>query len=203
MTTHSTTAFISPPTRIPFPLRLGLWAVRRLAGKDLLPAQLLTWYPRAAVSSGILEALIAPPEGHLTERLLKLIRLQVSLIIACPFCIDLNSLEADRFKITEDELAALRGYRPADSVSSFTAPERFAIAYAQAASQTPPDFAPDLIAKLKTHFTEREFVILATTIAQVNYWARLAQGLGVPLGGFSDQCELPGSGMSPMTDQRI
>jgi alkylhydroperoxidase family enzyme len=43
---------------------------------------------------------------------------------------------------------------------------------------------------LKQHFTEREIVILASTAAQVNYWARLIQALGIPPAGFSDHCEL-------------
>jgi hypothetical protein len=33
-------------------------------------------------------------------------------------------------------------------------------------------------------------VILASTAAQVNYWARLLQALGVPPAGFSDRCEI-------------
>ena len=33
--------------------------------------------------------------------------------------------------------------------------------------------------------------ILATTAAQVNYWARVIQALGVPPVGFTDSCPLP------------
>jgi len=43
---------------------------------------------------------------------------------------------------------------------------------------------------MKTNFTKREIVILAGTAAQVNYWARLLQALGVPPAGFSDHCEM-------------
>jgi alkylhydroperoxidase family enzyme len=45
--------------------------------------------------------------------------------------------------------------------------------------------------ELKAHFTERELVVLASTAAQVNYWGRLIQALGIPPAGFSGQCELP------------
>ena len=44
--------------------------------------------------------------------------------------------------------------------------------------------------KIKLNFTEREIVIIASTAAQVNYWARLIQALGVPPAGFSDKCEI-------------
>jgi alkylhydroperoxidase family enzyme len=39
---------------------------------------------------------------------------------------------------------------------------------------------------MKSNFNEREIVILASTAAQVNYWARLIQALGIPPAGFSD-----------------
>lgn len=38
--------------------------------------------------------------------------------------------------------------------------------------------------------TGREIVILASTAAQVNYWARLIQALGIPPAGFSEQCDI-------------
>ena len=34
--------------------------------------------------------------------------------------------------------------------------------------------------RLRDSFSEREIVALAATSAQVNYWARLIQGLGCP-----------------------
>ena len=46
-----------------------------------------------------------------------------------------------------------------------------------------------LQAVLRQVFTDRELVVLATTIAQVNYWARFNHGLGVPAAGF---CRVPG-----------
>jgi hypothetical protein len=33
-------------------------------------------------------------------------------------------------------------------------------------------------------------VILASTTAQVNYWARLIQALGIPPAGFNEACEV-------------
>jgi len=59
-----------------------------------------------------------------------------------------------------------------ERVSSFSAHERLAIQYARMISQTPLKFQPDFIDQIKANFTEREMVILASTAAQVNYWAR-------------------------------
>jgi alkylhydroperoxidase family enzyme len=48
-----------------------------------------------------------------------------------------------------------------------------------------------LLVALKEHFSAREIVVLATTIAQVNFWSRFNQGLGVPAAGFFDETACP------------
>ena len=83
--TSTNPAFISPPAKIPWYLRLGLWVAQRISGEDLLPARLLAWYPKAAVSSAVLEGLIAHQDGQLDERILKLVRMAVSFTAGCPF----------------------------------------------------------------------------------------------------------------------
>ncbi len=184
-------AFIDPPRRLPVYLRLGIWVATRVAGRELLPAKLLAWYPRVAVSSGILEALIAHRDGRLDPRILQLVRLQTSFAVACPFCIDMNAANRARNAITPDELATLQGRLAPEAVPTFSARERLALEYARLVSRTPLAFPREFIDQLTAHFTEREIVILASTAAQVNYWSRLIQALGVPPMGVSDQCEVP------------
>ena len=172
-------AFIAPPRRIPAFLRLGLWIVRRRTGRDLLPPRLLAWYPRAAVGSGILEALVAHDDGLITERMLKMVRMAVSFTVECPFCMGMNSEGWDRL-MNDDELAVVQGRSDAATVPSITPREALAIEYARKSSETPLAFTPEFGARLTAAFTEREIVVLATTSAQVNYWARLIQALGSP-----------------------
>jgi alkylhydroperoxidase family enzyme len=183
-------AFIAPPQKIPFYIRIGLAFAKRTTGKEMLIAKLLAWYPRTAISSGILESLIAHNEPDVNERMLKLVRLQASFAVACPFCIDMNSHAHDEQGITQEEIAALRGQVAPESVSTFSLRERLAIEYTKRVSQTPLKFPQSLIDQLTANFSEREIVILATTAAQVNYWARLIQALGVPPVGYSDPTEL-------------
>lgn len=187
-------AFINPPQQVPIWLRLGLWVARRITGRDLLVARLLAWSPRAALSSGVIEALVEHGHGRLDARLLQLVRLQVSYAAACPFCIDMNGAGHEQQAITDDEIDVLRGRRPAESVPSLTARERLAIGYARQITATPLRFSPDHVAALKPYFDEAEIVTLAVTAAQVNYWTRLIQALGVPPAGFSDP---PDSGAGP------
>lgn len=183
-------AFIEPPKRIPLLLKLGIWIASRSTGKDMLPARILAWYPKAAIGSGVLESMVAHRDGKLDERILKMVRIQASYAAVCSFCIDMNSFQYEEKHITKDELMVLQGRKGFDEVQTFSERERLAIEYAILVSQTPLKFPQDFIERLKVHFNEREIVILASTAAQVNYWARLIQALGIPPAGFSDQCDL-------------
>ena len=137
----------------------------------MLPARILAWYPKAAIGSGILESLVAHEDGRMTRRMLKLIRMASSHAAACPFCVEMNSYEYRDVGITDEEAESLRG--EFEKVVSFSEHEKLAIAYARAISQTPLKFYPELVERVKSVFNEREFVILVSTAAQVNYWARL------------------------------
>jgi len=183
-------AFIEPPTKIPFYLLIGIWISQKMTGKDLLPARILAWYPKAAIGSGALETLVAHHDRKLDERILKIVRIQASFVAACPFCIDMNSYRYEEDQISAEELMVLQGRIALGEVLTFSERERLAIQYAKLVSQTPLQFPLSFIEELKRHFDEREIVILASTAAQVNYWARLIQALGVPPAGFSNSCDL-------------
>ncbi|WKY48174.1 carboxymuconolactone decarboxylase family protein [Eubacteriaceae bacterium ES3] len=182
--------FINPPKKIPLLFRLGLLIAKKETGKDLLPARLLTWYPRAAIGSGVLEILTAKGKNEEVQRLLNLVRLQASLICSCRFCIDMNAVGIEKNGITDEELEVLQGKRDIQDVNSFSLRELLALEYAVSLSITPPNFSERFISNLTREFSEREIVMLASTIASVNYWARLNQGLGIPPAGFSDRCLL-------------
>ncbi|WP_434512207.1 carboxymuconolactone decarboxylase family protein [Desulfitobacterium sp. AusDCA] len=186
-------SFIDPPQKIPFYLKIGIWITKRITGKDLLPPKLLAWYPKAAIGSGVLESLVAHGHNPSEKRLLKLVRIQASFAVSCSFCIDMNSFEFSKAGITEEEMAALQGKADPIDVRTFSQREKLALEYARFISKSPLFFPPSLIEEMKKNFSEREIVILASTAAQVNYWARLLQALGVPPAGFSDQCPYNGN----------
>jgi alkylhydroperoxidase family enzyme len=102
----------------------------------------------------------------------------------------MNAYDYDQYGITQGELAALQGKMDIAAVNTFSPREIIAMEYTVLISAATLQFPQDFIEKLKANFTEREIVILASTAAQVNYWARLLQALGVPPAGFSDHCEL-------------
>lgn len=183
-------AFIKPSKKIPFYLKIGIWITKKVTGKDLLVPKLLSWYPKAAIGSGILESLVAHGGKDLDKRLLKLVRIQASLTVSCPFCIDMNSYEYKKYGITEEEIILLQSTASSDNVSIFSTREKLAMEYTRCICTTPINIPGELVPKIRQNFTEREIVILASTVAQVNYWARLIQALGVPPAGFSKECEI-------------
>ena len=183
-------AYIRAPKKIPLIFKLGIWIAEKKVGKKLLAARILTWYPKAALGAGVLESLVAHEEGKVTPRLLKLIRMQVSFSASCPFCIDMNSSEYSKLHITEAEIEALQGSKAIDDVKSFSEEERIALKYARALTSTPIRLDHTVLEAALRKFNEREFVVIASTIAQVNFWTRLIQGIGVPPAGFADSCSI-------------
>jgi alkylhydroperoxidase family enzyme len=182
-------AFLQPPKKIPWFIRWGNKIAKKETGKDLLQGQLLAWFPKAALSSGLMEKLVAHGPKDMPERLLKLVRMTVSFHSNCPFCIDMNSVEYEQFNITEEEIRCISLGENLEEITSFSIQERLAIQYALHLTTTPVSMTREFFQELEKEFDEREIVILATTIAQVNYWTRLSQGLGIPPAGFLDACK--------------
>lgn len=183
------TAYIEPPGKIPFYIRIALWIAKKTVKKDLLLPKLLAWYPKTAFASGIMESLVCHGDKEIPKRLLKLIRVRISIKVSCPFCIDMNAFEYEKCGITKDEILTLT-QEDISSVAFFSDKEKAALEYTDAVSATPIEISGDLICRLKENFSERAIVILAGTIAQVNYWTRMIRALGVPEAGFMNECEL-------------
>lgn len=181
--------YISEP-KIIKPLESLIVLVEKKLGKKMMPARLLLWTPKAFVSSMILEGLIAHKKGQVSERMLKLIRMQVSLLIACPFCIDMNSAGFRKQGITDLEIKAMQKIYKLNEVESFTYHEKLVLMYLRGIVRTPIRQNPEVVARMTQVFNEKEFATIVTTIAQVDYWTRVIQGFGIQPAGFLDACDL-------------
>jgi alkylhydroperoxidase family enzyme len=172
-------------------LRAALFFAERKLGKKLMANRILAWYPKALIGSGIMEALIAHDEPEVPRRLLGLIRVYTSFLVSCPFCVDLNSRDFREKGLSREEIQGLQTRAPLASIASLSPRERAALTYVECICSTPLTFPPQVIEKLKAQFSARAVVIIATTSAQVNFWARLIQSFGVPPAGFSAECMIP------------
>ncbi|WP_300753541.1 carboxymuconolactone decarboxylase family protein [uncultured Brachyspira sp.] len=182
-------AYIKPPKKIPIFLKLPMWIAKKKVKKDLLLPKILAWNPKTAISSGIMEALITHDDKEVPKRLLKLIRIQISIDIACPFCIDMNSFEYDKDSVTEEEIKYLQN-KDIETCPTMSSKEKTALKYISAITKTPVIISEKLITEIKKEYSERAILILASTAAQVNYWARLIRALGVPTAGFTNICKI-------------
>jgi alkylhydroperoxidase family enzyme len=183
-------SYIQPPPRLPLVYRIMLRLVEKRLGRTLLANRILAWYPKAAYGAAFMEALVAHDEPEVPRRLLALLRIQTSFIVSCPFCIDMNSRAFSDKGISDQEIRGLQGRVPLSGVPTITPRELAALRYGACLCSTPLSFTTDVIEDMKKHFTERGIVIVAGTCAQVNFWARLIQSLGVPPAGFSAECSI-------------
>jgi alkylhydroperoxidase family enzyme len=119
-------------------------------------------------------------------------RLVASSVSGCPFCLDMNAGGWKETGLTAEELPILFEADEA-RFDGLGAREAVAARYALALSKTPVELSPSLVEALNQRFTPKEVVVLAATVAQVNFWTRFNQGLGVPAAGFFDEsvCRLP------------
>ncbi len=84
----------------------------------------------------------------------------------------------------------MKGAVSLDDVPTLSAKEKATLRYEECICRTPLAFTPEAIGAMREHFSERGMVIVASTAAQVNFWARLIQSLGAPPAGFSSDCPI-------------
>lgn len=128
-----------------------------------------TEVPKMFELLGSVEAAIA--SSTLDVELLHLVKLRVSQINQCAYCVETHAKEARHDGETSDRLDRLVVW---DQVADFSAQERSALAWAEAL--TVIDHHTDLgvmRATLRVHFNEAEITALTTGIAMINLWNRI------------------------------
>jgi AhpD family alkylhydroperoxidase len=110
------------------------------------------------------------------KTLIELIKIRVSQINGCAYCLHMHTRDALAHGETEVRIFLLSAWRES---RLFTARERAVLAFAEALTHVAEHGAPEpLFAELKHHFTDLEVVGLCNAIAIINYWNRVAIGLG-------------------------
>lgn len=115
-------------------------------------------------------------DSTLDKQLIELVKVRVSQLNGCAFCIDTHTQHALKLGIASRKLFLLDAWQEAPSV--FTDKERSALCWAEALT-----FIKDVGAKdeyfesLKAHFTDKEVVDLTYLVGLVNVWNRLAIGM--------------------------
>jgi AhpD family alkylhydroperoxidase len=103
--------------------------------------------------------------------LLELIKMRVSQINGCAFCIAMHVPLARKHGVSEDQLHLLAVWREAPVYSP---KERAALAWAEALTRLADgDVSDEVYAETCQHFPEKEVADLSFAVAEINAWNRL------------------------------
>jgi AhpD family alkylhydroperoxidase len=108
--------------------------------------------------------------------------------IGCGWCLDFGFWESFHRGVNSNKLREITNWQRA---TVYNERERAAIRYAVAMTQTPPEVTDEMVAELRTRFTDAEVVELTATIALENQRSRTNSALGLTSQGFRDHCNLP------------
>lgn len=126
--------------------------------------------PEAMRLLGALEQRIA--KSGIEKPLAELLRLRVSQINGCAFCLDLHFSDAVKAGEQTRRLASLSAWR---ETPFFSDRERAALAWTEAVTLVADTHVPDAVWEdIRPHFTPEELVDLMLLITTINTWNRFA-----------------------------
>jgi AhpD family alkylhydroperoxidase len=106
----------------------------------------------------------------------ELIRLRVSQVNGCEFCVRFHTAELKKVNETAERIAGLEDWRNSEL---FSKREKAALAWAEAVTNIQDGHAPDAVYQVvREQFTDVETVNLTLLIATINTWNRISIALG-------------------------
>lgn len=111
--------------------------------------------------------------------LIDLVRLRVSQINGCVYCVDLHTREAREAGETDERLDALAGWRTSPL---FDEREKAALNWAESLTLVAETNAPDAdFERVSAQLSPKEIADLTFVIAIINAWTRIAIGFRQPV----------------------
>jgi AhpD family alkylhydroperoxidase len=108
----------------------------------------------------------------LDEAMMKLVKMRVSQINGCAWCLDMHSKDARAAGESEQRIYLLSAWREAASL--YTDKERAALAWAETLTLVQETHVPDeAYDAVRAHFSEEEIVNLSLAVVAINGWNRL------------------------------
>lgn len=126
--------------------------------------------PEAVKTMLVLEKFVN--NSGLEKSLLDLVKLRVSQMNGCAYCVDVHCSDARKHGETEQRLQAVCVWQESPF---FTERERAALAWAETVTLLSETHAPDdIYQQVRKHFDEKATVDLTMAIITINSWNRLA-----------------------------
>jgi AhpD family alkylhydroperoxidase len=118
----------------------------------------------------------------LEKKLLHMIKLRVSQINGCAFCLDMHWKDLQMEGETEQRMYSLDAWR---ETPYYTDRERAALAWAEAVTHITEGHAPDeLFEEARQHFSQQELADLTLAVATINSWNRISIAFRVVPGTY-------------------
>ena len=115
-------------------------------------------------------------EAGLDKTIIELVKLRVSQINNCAFCLQIHLNVSRRLGLPQEKLDLVATWREA---GIFTEKECAALAWAEALTRLADRSVPDeAYEAVRRHFDENQLIFLSTSIATINAWNRLGAAFG-------------------------
>ncbi len=121
-------------------------------------------------------------KGDVDKKLLDLLRVRVSQINSCAYCLDMHHKEAIHAGETEKRLYSLPAWR---ETSYYSPREKAALAFAEILTRLPEEESSDhLHDELSKYFSKQEIAYITLAVAQINLWNRIVRSFGSTPGTY-------------------
>lgn len=137
--------------------------------------------PHGALT-GLLKGQEYVDNSSLDISLLELVRMRVSYINNCAYCLDMHFKEGIHAGETALRLISVAAWR---ETSYYSPKEQAALSFAETLTYMRPDESSETIHdELSKHFSKEEIVLLTLAIIQINSWNRLVRSFGTVAGNY-------------------
>lgn len=112
----------------------------------------------------------------INRKLRELIKIRVSQINGCAFCIGMHTADARKMKVSEEEIYLLNAWH---ETNIYSEKDKLAFKLAEAVTNiTVNGVTEDLFNEVRKKYTEEEYTDLILIINQINMWNRLSISMG-------------------------
>ena len=108
-------------------------------------------------------------EDGVDKPLMELVKIRVSQINRCAYCLDMHTKDARALGETEQRIYALSAWH---ETPFFSDRERAALAWAEANTLLPQGVSQQLFEEVREYFSEAQLANLTLAIATINAWNR-------------------------------
>jgi AhpD family alkylhydroperoxidase len=118
----------------------------------------------------------------LDKKLILLIKMRVSQINSCAYCLDMHSKDGIAEGETVQRLVSLDAWR---ETSYYTPKEQAVLAFAETLTHLPAEESSDHIHdELNKYFSKEEIAKITLAVVQINSWNRIVRSFGPVAGSY-------------------